>query len=42
MSEAMDGDLVLEIPTDVQSIAGAVDYVMSRCVSMGTLVTGRE
>ena len=29
----MDGDLVLEIPTDIQSIAAAVDYVMSRCVS---------
>jgi len=33
MSEASDGDLVLELPTDIQSIAGAVDYVMSRCVS---------
>jgi len=29
----MDEDLVLEIPTDVHSIAGAVDYVMSRCVA---------
>ena len=29
----MDGNLVLEIPTDIQSIAAAVDYVMSRCVS---------
>ena len=29
----MEGDLVLQIPTDVHSIAGAVDYVMSRCVS---------
>lgn len=29
----MDGDLVLEIPTDIKSIAAAVDYVMSRCVS---------
>lgn len=28
----MDEDLVLEIPTDIHSIAGAVDYVMSRCV----------
>ena len=33
MCEAMDGDLVLEIPTDVHSIAGAVDYVMSRCMA---------
>lgn len=33
MCEAMDGDLVLEIPTDVHSIAGAVDYVMSRCTA---------
>ena len=29
----MDGDLVLEIPTDIHSIGGAVDYVMSRCVT---------
>ncbi len=33
MSDHMDEDLVLEIPTDVHSIAGAVDYVMSRCVA---------
>ena len=33
MSEAMDDDLVLEIPTDIHSIAGAVDYVMSRCLT---------
>lgn len=26
-----DRDLVLELPTDITSIAGAVDYVMSRC-----------
>jgi serine/threonine-protein kinase RsbW len=28
-----DGDLILELPTDVRSIAGAVDYVMSRCLT---------
>lgn len=27
----MDDDLVLELPTDIRSIAGAVDFVMSRC-----------
>jgi len=27
----MDRDLVLELPTDVQSIENAVEYVMSRC-----------
>lgn len=33
MSDPIDGDLVLEIPTDIHSIAGTVDYVMSRCVT---------
>lgn len=33
MSDALNRDLVLEIPTDIHSIAGAVDYVMSRCVT---------
>lgn len=28
-----DRDLVLELPTDIHSIEGAVDYVMSRCSS---------
>jgi serine/threonine-protein kinase RsbW len=27
----MDQDLVLELPTDIQSIEAAVDFVMSRC-----------
>lgn len=27
------GDLVLELPTDIQSIESAVDYVMHRCAS---------
>lgn len=27
----MDRDLVLELPTDIGSIEGAVDYVMKRC-----------
>jgi serine/threonine-protein kinase RsbW len=30
---AMPQDLVLELPTDVQSIARAVDFVMSRCAT---------
>lgn len=29
----LDPDLVLELPTDVRSIANAVDYVMSRCLT---------
>jgi len=29
----MDRDLVLELPTDVQSIENAVEYVMSRCAT---------
>ena len=33
MSDPIDGDLVLEIPTDIQAIAGTVDYVMSRCLA---------
>ncbi len=33
MSESTGGDLVLEIPTDIHSISGAVDYVLSRCSS---------
>ena len=33
MSPGLDDDLVLEVPTDIQSIEGAVDYVMSRCPS---------
>ena len=33
MDDLMDGDLVLEIPTDVRSIGSAVDYVMSRCAA---------
>jgi len=28
----MERDLVLELPTDVKSIASAVDYVMGRCL----------
>jgi len=31
MDNGFDRDLILELPTDVQSIQGAVDYVMSRC-----------
>lgn len=31
LNHGMDRDLVLEIPTDIQSIEGAVDYVMSHC-----------
>jgi serine/threonine-protein kinase RsbW len=31
VSGGMDKDLVLELPTDVQSIDGAVEFVMSRC-----------
>lgn len=31
MRPDMDSDLVLELPTDIRSIEGAVDYVMSRC-----------
>jgi serine/threonine-protein kinase RsbW len=30
---AMDRDLVLELPTDIQSIDSAVDYVLSRCAT---------
>ena len=33
MAEEMERDLVLELPTDVQSIESAVDFVMSRCNS---------
>lgn len=33
MTDPRRKDLVLEIPSDIQSIAGAVDYVLSRCVS---------
>ena len=33
MSHGLDEDLVLELPTDIQSIEGAVDYVMSHCQS---------
>ncbi len=33
MGNVRDGDLVLELPTDVQSISNAVDFVMSRCPS---------
>lgn len=33
MGDAMNRDLVLELPTDIQSIAGAVEFVMSRCAS---------
>lgn len=32
LGDALDRDLVMEIPTDIQSIEGAVDYVMSHCV----------
>ncbi len=31
--EGRRGDLVLELPTDLTSIGGAVDYVMSCCLS---------
>lgn len=31
MQHGFDRDLVLELPTDIHSIDGAVDYVMSRC-----------
>ena len=33
MNPGLDDDLVLELPTDIHSIDGAVDYVMSRCPS---------
>ncbi|MCH7991013.1 MAG: ATP-binding protein [Gemmatimonadetes bacterium] len=33
MDNGMEGDLILELPTDVRSIAHAVDYVMSRCTT---------
>lgn len=33
LNSGMDRDLVLELPTDIQSIEGAVDYVMSHCSS---------
>ncbi len=33
MAEEMERDLVLELPTDLKSIEGAVEYVMSRCGS---------
>ncbi len=33
LNDPLDRDLVLEIPTDIQSIEGAVDYVMSHCIS---------
>ena len=32
-SGGLERDIVLELPTDIQSIEGAVDYVMSRCSS---------
>ncbi len=31
MNDDTNGDLVLELPTDIQSIESAVDFVMSRC-----------
>jgi len=31
LNDRLDQDLVLEIPTDIHSIEGAVDYVMSHC-----------
>ncbi|MDX1493180.1 MAG: ATP-binding protein [Longimicrobiales bacterium] len=31
LDDALDRDLVMELPTDIQSIEGAVDYVMSHC-----------
>lgn len=33
LNDSLDRDLVLEIPTDIQSIEGAVDYVMSHCIT---------
>lgn len=33
LHDPLDRDLVLEIPTDIQSIEGAVDYVMSHCIT---------
>lgn len=36
MTDAMNRDLVLELPTDIHSIGGAVDYVMSRCLTCET------
>ncbi|NNF12540.1 MAG: ATP-binding protein [Gemmatimonadetes bacterium] len=33
LNDPLDRDLVLEIPTDIQSIEGAVDYVMSHCMT---------
>lgn len=33
MTSPIERDLVLELPSDVQSIANAVDYVMSRCLT---------
>lgn len=33
LNDGMERDLVLELPTDIQSIEGAVDYVMSHCSS---------
>jgi serine/threonine-protein kinase RsbW len=39
MDDAMSRDLVLELPTDIQSIEGAVEFVMSRCVSCSAHAT---
>jgi serine/threonine-protein kinase RsbW len=33
MNDGLDAGLVLELPTDIQSIESAVDFVMSRCTS---------
>ncbi len=33
MDSGMERDLILELPTDIQSIESTVDYVMSRCTS---------
>lgn len=33
LNDPLHRDLVLEVPTDIQSIEGAVDYVMSHCIA---------
>jgi serine/threonine-protein kinase RsbW len=36
MDDGLDAGLVLELPTDIQSIESAVEFVMSRCDSCRT------
>jgi serine/threonine-protein kinase RsbW len=40
VTDGMDKDLILELPTDIQSIEGAVEFVMGRC--SGCVEQGRK